>query len=145
MKMLLLTVDDKVQIVDLRNDWRDLSSAVDSTMADRVAIQNQDVFQAKPDLKKYVMLIDGESLLKRNNVCNPLASILYNTHEHGHPVMGNVLLARANSTEHFRELVKEKEETLADLQKFLSERIELLASGGVIDDLHGTYDGVHLD
>jgi hypothetical protein len=44
--------------------------------------------------KPYCMFVDEEGLLKENPVVNPLASYLYGSHIHGHPIVGDVLFGK---------------------------------------------------
>lgn len=47
----------------------------------------------------YMMLVDEEGLLKEAPEVNGLASWLYETHKHGHPIVGDVLIVRSVETE----------------------------------------------
>lgn len=47
----------------------------------------------------YMMLADEEGLLKEQPEVNGLASWLYETHKHGHPIVGDVLIVRSVETE----------------------------------------------
>ena len=47
----------------------------------------------------YMMIVDEEGLLKDKPVLNFYASWLYETHKHGHPIVGNALIMKQVFTE----------------------------------------------
>lgn len=49
--------------------------------------------------KPYMMVVDEEALLKDRPVINFLASWLYKTQEHGHPICGNALVMKTDFTD----------------------------------------------
>lgn len=44
--------------------------------------------------KGIIVVCDEMGLLKKDSKINPLASYLYGTHKHGHPIVGDVILMK---------------------------------------------------
>ena len=68
----------------------------------------------------HVMVVDEEGLLKEKPIINYLASYLYQTHIHGNPICGNVLVMDIRNGIDGRELVgigEEAAEKLAEIFK----------------------------
>ena len=52
-----------------------------------------EVARTKGLMNPFVMIVDEEGLLK-NKELNIIGSLLYGTHRHGHPIVGDVLIMR---------------------------------------------------
>ena len=87
MKAIKLFANGTVQTIDIpplaMSDWYEKQIGCD--IIEYVHPRNY------PD---WTLLIDGNGLLKDNLTLNVLASVMYGTHEHGSPIVGNVLLVK---------------------------------------------------
>ena len=87
MKAIKLFANGTVQTIDIPpfTTWDWFEKQLNCDIVETVHPRNY------PD---WTLLIDGNSLLKENLQLNVLASVMYGTHEHGSPIMGNALLLK---------------------------------------------------
>lgn len=87
-KTLKITTDDRIKVVDVDfNQMEDIQREIGG-YGERVCTQKlQDYFGPGA-----MMIVDEEGLLKRLPM-NPLGSFFYGTSKHGHPIVGDFILA----------------------------------------------------
>lgn len=73
----------------------------------------------------HVIVVDEEALLKNRPVINYLASYLYGTHEHGHPICGNVLVMDISNGIDGQELIGMGEEEAEKLFTTFSNQLPI--------------------
>lgn len=133
MKAVKVKTNCSVEIVDVKNGYPELGREIGADLVEVVRIV--------PELgvpKGIVMLVDEEGLLKEKPVCNPVASCFYGTLNHGHPIMGDVLLISMNSSGDF---VSIPDDLLSNVHKY-SEFIGVeLGNAGFTEHLHELFDG----
>ena len=136
MNFIKCTTDCKLSIIDIpATDYRAIAKSIGSDIFEIVRINEE----AHPP-HNTVMLADKEGLLKPENKCNPLGSVLYGTLNHGHPIAGDILITRINRNdpEHdFEDIPSaEAEKIIASMQKVIS----ALTQSGIADMLRRRYD-----
>lgn len=133
MNVIRIKTDGTSERLDVPNTLTGLGSAISARMVETVRI---DSYFGVP--RNIVMVVDEEGLLKESPVCNPVGSHLYATPLHGHPIMGDILLASMNNVGDFVSFdPAELEKTLA----FILRVSDYLEVGGRDTAMHREFDG----
>lgn len=69
----------------------------------------------------YCMIVDGEGLLKEKDF-NPVGSYFYGTQNHGHPIVGDIVLCKETYTNEGLDLDCLLDDEVAALMKLLPKR-----------------------
>lgn len=90
MKTIKVTTDNKVSYVDVNfDDFEDIQRVIGGHFE---AVHTKRI--AGFFGPRVILLVDGESLIK-DLPMNPVGSFLYGTMFHGHPIAGDLILAKA--------------------------------------------------
>lgn len=132
MRFIKITTENQASIINLPgNDYKGIANCIGADMIEHVRIKSSD--------GSLVIICDEEGLLKPENRCNPAASMLYGTLDHGHPIAGDILIAKtSNSPERDYE-----DFTDADAKRMvesLTEAIKALNQSGLSNYLRRKYD-----
>lgn len=127
MKMVKVTTDGEVSIVKVdRRDYRSMAREIGADM-----IQYVRVMTGTLGLDRYEMIVDEEGLLKDQPKVNPIGCVLYGTLDHGHPIMGDMLLTLMKDSYEGRDSVDMPDDEAAELVE------KMLALKVVLDELGG--------
>ena len=80
------------------------------------------------DYQGYILVVDGEGLLKEDLFLNVLASVMYGTHEHGSPILGNALLMQVGIVNGEHDAIGFTDEELEKAYKML-DKVFLIGKG----------------
>lgn len=136
MKAIKITTDGRVMPVHVTNCAENLAREIDASMIERVKISARFGFS-----RDFAMVIDEEGLLQNNPVCNPAASFLYATDEHGQPIMGDVLLVGEGMTDDGSDFIDPEMAKIVALYIVITDMIQMLHAVGEMDKLHLEFDG----
>lgn len=115
MKFVKVTTENEISIIDIpKGDYKGIAKAIDARLFELVRINQNGVIKPS-ELREVVMIIDEEGLLKSENKCNPIASILYGTLQHGYPIVGDVMFALEDT--------KNPERDFADMSDIYAEMV----------------------
>ena len=90
MKTVKVSTDNMVSLIDIDFDnFREIQKAIGGHF-ETVRTRRTVSYFGSPDI---VMLVDEEGLLKGLPV-NTFGSVMYGTAEHGHPIVGDLILAK---------------------------------------------------
>lgn len=76
--------------------------------------------------KPFCMIVNEEGLLRDNWSFNPIASLVYGTFEHGHPIVGTVVFMKLGYTSAGPDVIGLDESDEAYLKVFLDHHITVL-------------------
>lgn len=124
MKFIKVTTENQVNTIELPTiDYKTMAESIGAEMIEIVRIRNEAM-----NADNMIMVADEEGLFKPGNRCNPVGSVLYGTMEHGHPIVGDILLARLD-----------RSSGNGDFAAMQGAIIALVASG-IADELHRRFD-----
>ena len=136
MKFIKVTTENQVSTIELpATDYKTIAESIGAEMIEIVRIRNKAM--SADDM---VMVADEEGLFKPENRCNPVGSVLYGTMEHGNPIVGDILLAKLDRSNHegdFEDIPAEEAERIVTAMQ--GAIIALLASG-IAGELRRRYD-----
>ena len=90
MQTVKVSTDDVVSLIDIDFDsYREIRSVIGGHF-ETVRTKRTASYFGSPDI---IMLVDEEGLLKRLPM-NVFGSFMYGTAEHGHPIVGDLILAK---------------------------------------------------
>lgn len=136
MNFIKCTTDCQMSIINLPdNDFKAIADSIGADLFELVrfyskALQEEDM----------VMIVDEEGLLKTENRCNPVGSVLYGTHEHGHPIVGDVLFARIDRESPERDFADIPPADAERIVAAMQVAINALIDSGLADQLRAKYD-----
>ncbi len=136
MNFIKCTTDCKLSIIDIpNNDFKAIADSIGADLFQLVRVHSKTLQE-----EDMVMIVDEESLLKTENRCNPVGSVLYGTLEHGHPIVGDVLFARIDRESPERDFA---DIPTADAERIITAMhgaINALIDSGIADELRRRYD-----
>lgn len=119
MKGILVTTDNTVEIKDFEAP---LYKTVGDAVGGYIEIVNP-VGLARP----LCMVIDDAGLIKEKPV-NPIGSLLYGTHVHGSPIVGDIVIMKLGFTDEGLDIVglddQECEELMIQLREFFKKNAQ---------------------
>lgn len=129
MRFIKCTTDNQVSIIETPGtDYKAIAESIGADLIQHVRIS-----------RDTIIICDEEGLLKEENKCNPIASILYGTPNHGQPIAGDVLFARIGNApdRDYEDIPSEMAEKMVAA---LAKAIDALATSGMSDELHRKHD-----
>ena len=130
MKGIVFTTDEKMFVKEFTQPlYRSVGEVVDGWI---------EVVHPK-GLEHPLCFICNEEGLQKNLPLNPIGSVWYRTAEHGHPIVGNIVVMKEGITEDGPDIVGLTDDEIAEIKAMATE-----ISGGLIQDLDGkeeTADG----
>ena len=119
MNFIKCTTDCQMSIINLPdNDFKAIADSIGADLFELVRVYSKALQE-----EDMVMIVDEEGLLKTENRCNPVGSVLYGTLEHEHPIVGDILFARIDK--------ESPERDFADIPTADAERIITAMQGAI--------------
>lgn len=137
MRMIKVTVDGCLSIVEVRGNYEDLAKEIGASYVQRVRI-TRDLGNT---FKDFVMIIDEEGLLKENPTANVVGTILYGALQTQYPIMGDILIAHEGMTNEGPSLTPPKEEEFVDAYGAVGYTLAMADATGVSAKIHAKFDG----
>ena len=121
MKAIKLYASGTVRAIDIPpfSSWEWFEKQIDCDIIETVHPRN---------FPEWTLLIDGNGLLKNNLPLNVLASVMYGTHTHGSPIVGDVLLLKNVITNFGYDTVGLENEDIEKAYEML-DKVFLIAKG----------------
>lgn len=136
MNFIKCTTDCQMSIISLPdNDFKAIADSIGADIFQLVRVHSKTLQE-----EDMVMIVDEEGLLKTKNRCNPVGSVLYGTHEHGHPIVGDVLFARIDRESPERDFADIPPADAERIVAAMQVAINALIDSGLADQLRAKYD-----
>lgn len=138
MKFIKVTTENQVSTIELpATDYKTIAESIGADMIEIVRIRNEAM---SADNVIMIMVADEEGLFKPGNRCNPVGSVLYGTMEHGNPIVGDILLARLDRSNHEGDFEDITDEDAEKIVTAMQGAIIALIASGIADELRRRYD-----
>jgi len=111
MKFIKITSEGSISTIELRNPiYKSLQEEVGGYI---------EIVRPRGFDRPYCMIIDEEGLFKDGFKINQIGSYLYGYHEHGQPIVGDVVIAKEIETFQGRDISTLQDEEIEEILNFI--------------------------